>query len=151
MQIIFPLWFDTFSRHLEKGEGICFPFQVFSGYRFLLAASERKLPIAIVNIGPTRADHLTDIRVSARCGEVLPAIQLWEMRNSETLFLEAILNLSTRLITGLLEVGCLHNTTDLYLKLRNYFNIYTHSLARVWSVIQNTALALKSCLNTLKL
>uniref|UniRef100_A0A8C2GV14 Sirtuin 4 n=1 Tax=Cyprinus carpio TaxID=7962 RepID=A0A8C2GV14_CYPCA len=50
--------------------------QVFSGYRFLLAASERKLPIAIVNIGPTRADHLTDIRVSACCGEVLPAIQL---------------------------------------------------------------------------
>jgi len=53
-----------------------FLFQVFSGYRFLLAASERKLPIAMVNIGPTRADHLTDIRVSARCGEVLPAIQL---------------------------------------------------------------------------
>lgn len=50
--------------------------QVFSGYRFLLAASERKLPIAIVNIGATRADHLTDIRVSARCGEVLPAIKL---------------------------------------------------------------------------
>lgn len=53
-----------------------FLFQVFSGYRFLLAASERKLPIAMVNIGPTRADHLADMRVSARCGEVLPAIQL---------------------------------------------------------------------------
>lgn len=50
--------------------------QVYSGYRFLLAASERKLPIAIVNIGPTRADHLADVKLSARCGEVLPAIQL---------------------------------------------------------------------------
>ncbi|TRY55011.1 hypothetical protein DNTS_020752 [Danionella cerebrum] len=50
--------------------------QVFSGYRFLLAASERQLPIAIVNIGSTRADHLAEIRVSARCGEVLPAIRL---------------------------------------------------------------------------
>ncbi|XP_051562727.1 NAD-dependent protein lipoamidase sirtuin-4, mitochondrial [Myxocyprinus asiaticus] len=50
--------------------------QVYSGYRFLLAASERKLPIAIVNIGSTRADHLAEVRLSARCGEVLPAIQL---------------------------------------------------------------------------
>ncbi|XP_018613842.1 NAD-dependent protein lipoamidase sirtuin-4, mitochondrial [Scleropages formosus] len=48
--------------------------QVFSGYRFLLAASERKVPVAILNIGPTRADHLASVRVSARCGEVLPAI-----------------------------------------------------------------------------
>ncbi|KAG7326304.1 hypothetical protein KOW79_009705 [Hemibagrus wyckioides] len=45
--------------------------QVYSGYRFLLAASERRLPVAIVNIGPTRADHLAELKVSARCGEVL--------------------------------------------------------------------------------
>uniref|UniRef100_A0A1A7YAF2 NAD-dependent protein deacylase n=1 Tax=Iconisemion striatum TaxID=60296 RepID=A0A1A7YAF2_9TELE len=49
--------------------------QVYSGYRFLLAASDRKMPIAIVNIGPTRADHLADVKVSGRCGEVLSAIQ----------------------------------------------------------------------------
>ncbi|KAL4660826.1 NAD-dependent ADP-ribosyltransferase sirtuin-4-like [Arapaima gigas] len=48
--------------------------QVYSGYRFLLAASERKIPVAILNIGPTRADHLASVRVSARCGEILPAI-----------------------------------------------------------------------------
>ncbi|XP_062853975.1 NAD-dependent protein lipoamidase sirtuin-4, mitochondrial [Trichomycterus rosablanca] len=46
--------------------------QVFSGYRFLLAASERRLPVAILNIGPTRADHLAELKVGARCGEVLP-------------------------------------------------------------------------------
>uniref|UniRef100_A0A3Q4C0Q4 NAD-dependent protein deacylase n=1 Tax=Mola mola TaxID=94237 RepID=A0A3Q4C0Q4_MOLML len=49
--------------------------QVYSGYRFLLAASDRKMPIAILNIGPTRADHLTELRVSGRCGDVLSVIQ----------------------------------------------------------------------------
>ncbi|XP_004086174.1 NAD-dependent protein lipoamidase sirtuin-4, mitochondrial [Oryzias latipes] len=50
--------------------------QVYSGYRFLLAASDRKLPVAILNIGPTRADHLAKLKVSGRCGEVLSAVQL---------------------------------------------------------------------------
>ncbi|XP_028260994.1 NAD-dependent protein lipoamidase sirtuin-4, mitochondrial isoform X2 [Parambassis ranga] len=49
--------------------------QVYSGYRFLLAASDKKIPIAILNIGPTRADHLTGLKVSGRCGEVLSVIQ----------------------------------------------------------------------------
>ncbi|KAM4582121.1 NAD-dependent protein lipoamidase sirtuin-4, mitochondrial [Fundulus diaphanus] len=49
--------------------------QVYSGYRFLLAASDRKLPIAILNIGPTRADHLAELKVRGRCGEVLSVIQ----------------------------------------------------------------------------
>lgn len=49
--------------------------QVYSGYRFLLAASDRKIPVAIINIGPTRADHLAELKVSGRCGEVLSFIQ----------------------------------------------------------------------------
>ncbi|XP_026162122.1 NAD-dependent protein lipoamidase sirtuin-4, mitochondrial [Mastacembelus armatus] len=49
--------------------------QVYSGYRFLLAASDRKMPIAILNIGPTRADHLAELKVGGRCGEVLSVIQ----------------------------------------------------------------------------
>ncbi|KAL2090976.1 hypothetical protein ACEWY4_013239 [Coilia grayii] len=49
--------------------------QVYSSYRFLLAASEKQIPVAILNIGPTRADHLAQFRVSARCGAVLPTIQ----------------------------------------------------------------------------
>lgn len=59
----------------------CPPFvalQVYSGYRFLLAASDRKIPIAILNIGSTRADHLAELKVRGRCGEVLTVIQpLW--------------------------------------------------------------------------
>ena len=48
---------------------------MYSGYRFLLAAKERKIPIAILNIGPTRADHLAELKVSGRCGEVLSLLQ----------------------------------------------------------------------------
>ncbi|XP_076870604.1 NAD-dependent protein lipoamidase sirtuin-4, mitochondrial isoform X2 [Brachyhypopomus gauderio] len=48
--------------------------QVYSGYRFLLAAKERRIPVAILNIGHTRADHLAEIKVSARCGEVLSTL-----------------------------------------------------------------------------
>ncbi|XP_069000024.1 NAD-dependent protein lipoamidase sirtuin-4, mitochondrial isoform X1 [Embiotoca jacksoni] len=50
--------------------------QVYSGYRFLLAAGDRKMPVAILNIGPTRADHLAELKVSGRCGEVLSALRL---------------------------------------------------------------------------
>ncbi|CAL9704793.1 unnamed protein product [Knipowitschia caucasica] len=49
--------------------------QVYSGYRFLLAANDRKIPVAIINIGSTRADHLAQIKVSGRCGDVLSLIQ----------------------------------------------------------------------------
>lgn len=49
--------------------------QVYSGYRFLLAARDREMPVAILNIGPTRADHLAELKVSGRCGEVLSVIQ----------------------------------------------------------------------------
>ena len=45
---------------------------VWSGYRFARRAAERELPIAIVNIGPTRADDLATLKIEAKCGEVLP-------------------------------------------------------------------------------
>ena len=44
---------------------------VWSGFRFAKRAHERGTPIAIVNIGPTRADELATIKVEANCGEVL--------------------------------------------------------------------------------
>jgi len=50
--------------------------QVYSGYRFLLRAAEREKKIMILNIGTTRADHLADLRVDARCGEVLPQLSV---------------------------------------------------------------------------
>lgn len=44
---------------------------VWSGYRFVKRAAERGIPIAIVNIGPTRGDELATVKVEAKCGEVL--------------------------------------------------------------------------------
>ncbi|MEQ2194253.1 NAD-dependent protein lipoamidase sirtuin-4 [Xenoophorus captivus] len=61
------------ALHLKTPSSVAL--QVFSGYRFLLAASDRKMPIAILNIGPTRADHLAELKVKGRCGEVLSVIQ----------------------------------------------------------------------------
>ena len=46
---------------------------VWSGYRFARRASERGLPLAIVNIGPTRADDLATLKIEESCGEVLEA------------------------------------------------------------------------------
>ncbi len=44
---------------------------VWSGLRFAKRASERGIPIAIVNIGPTRADNLATLKIEKNCGEVL--------------------------------------------------------------------------------
>jgi NAD+-dependent protein deacetylase sirtuin 4 len=47
---------------------------VFSGYRFVLRASERHMPIGMINMGESRGDALADVRVEARVGEVLPRL-----------------------------------------------------------------------------
>jgi NAD-dependent SIR2 family protein deacetylase len=47
---------------------------VWSGYRFARRAAERGIPIAIVNIGPTRADELARVKVERSCGSVLSAV-----------------------------------------------------------------------------
>jgi NAD+-dependent protein deacetylase sirtuin 4 len=47
---------------------------VFSGYRFVRRASERGVPVAILNRGPTRGDPHAQLRVDARCGEALPQL-----------------------------------------------------------------------------
>lgn len=47
---------------------------VWSGYRFALRAHELGRPIAIVNCGETRADSLAQLRIDARCGDVLPRL-----------------------------------------------------------------------------
>ena len=44
---------------------------VWSGFRFVKRAAERGLPIAIVNIGPTRGDDLATLKIDANCCEVL--------------------------------------------------------------------------------
>ena len=47
---------------------------VWSGFRFVKRAAERGVPVAIVNIGPTRADDLAALKIEAKCGDVLSAL-----------------------------------------------------------------------------
>jgi NAD-dependent deacetylase sirtuin 4 len=44
---------------------------VYSGLRFVRAAHKRGIPVAIVNLGPTRGDALASLRIDARAGAVL--------------------------------------------------------------------------------
>jgi NAD-dependent deacetylase sirtuin 4 len=48
---------------------------VFSGYRFVRRAAEREVPVAILNRGPTRGDPHATLRVDARAGDALVALQ----------------------------------------------------------------------------
>ena len=47
---------------------------VMSGYRFVLRAAKLGIPVAIVNVGPTRGDAKADVRVDAPLGVVLPEL-----------------------------------------------------------------------------
>jgi NAD-dependent SIR2 family protein deacetylase len=45
---------------------------VMSGYRFVLRAAKRGIPVGIVTAGPTRGDGKADVRVDGPLGTVLP-------------------------------------------------------------------------------
>ena len=47
---------------------------VFSAYRFINQAKEARIPIGVINIGPTRADKLLDLKIEAKAGDILPKI-----------------------------------------------------------------------------
>ena len=47
---------------------------VFSGRRFVYRAVERDVPIAVLNLGPTRADDVAAVKVEERLGVLLPRL-----------------------------------------------------------------------------
>jgi NAD-dependent deacetylase sirtuin 4 len=47
---------------------------VYSGRRFIYRAQQDGIPIAIVNIGPTRADEMAAVKVEGPLGAVLPQL-----------------------------------------------------------------------------
>ena len=47
---------------------------VYSGFRFVRRARELDVPIAVINIGPTRADELIQAKLSAPAAEILPRL-----------------------------------------------------------------------------
>jgi NAD-dependent SIR2 family protein deacetylase len=62
---------------LERCDALCVigsSLAVHSGFRFVLAAEARGVPVAIVNLGPTRGDAHAQLTVDARAGELLPAV-----------------------------------------------------------------------------
>ncbi len=46
---------------------------VFSGYRFLVRAAERDIPIAIVNLGPVRGEERAALKIERATGDALAA------------------------------------------------------------------------------
>ncbi|MGN6090999.1 MAG: NAD-dependent protein deacetylase [Luteibacter jiangsuensis] len=65
---------DTAWAHLARADAMLVvgsSLMVYSGYRFVLEASRRGLPIASVNLGVTRADALLTLKVELPCGEAL--------------------------------------------------------------------------------
>lgn len=53
---------------------------VYSGYRFAHAMAEAGKPIAAVNLGRTRADHLLALKVSQSCAEALVTLSGPDLR-----------------------------------------------------------------------
>lgn len=47
---------------------------VYSGRRFVYRAREAGVPVAIANLGPTRADDMAAVRAEGRLGELLPGL-----------------------------------------------------------------------------
>ncbi|MBZ0233346.1 MAG: NAD-dependent deacetylase, partial [Deltaproteobacteria bacterium] len=62
--------FDRAEALLVVGSSLA----VFSGYRFVVRAAERRVPIAIINLGPTRGDALAAAKLEAPLGSALPAL-----------------------------------------------------------------------------
>lgn len=68
---------DAAFALLEEGDALLVvgsSLAVFSGLRFVRRAARSDVPVAIVNLGPTRGDDHACVRVDGRAGEVLPRL-----------------------------------------------------------------------------
>jgi NAD-dependent SIR2 family protein deacetylase len=62
------------TSHLEAADAVLVvgsSLMVYSGYRFVVAAHKRGLPIAAINLGKTRADPLLSLKANLPCAEAL--------------------------------------------------------------------------------
>lgn len=50
--------------------------QVYSGYRILLNCYDLGIPIAMVNIGIARGQEKAQLKISAKCGDIIPKLFL---------------------------------------------------------------------------
>jgi NAD-dependent SIR2 family protein deacetylase len=68
---------DAAWRVFGKGECLLVAgssLTVYSGRRFIYRAQETGLPVAVINVGPTRADAVAAVKVEGRLGAVLPRL-----------------------------------------------------------------------------
>lgn len=68
---------DLCYEKVEESDGMLIlgsSLTVMSGYRFVYHASLRGIPILIVNIGPTRADDIATVKISAKCSDIVKLI-----------------------------------------------------------------------------
>lgn len=63
-------WLASADALLVLGSSL----EVFSGYRFVKAAIAQGKPVAVVNLGPTRADAESTLRLEAGLADLLPAV-----------------------------------------------------------------------------
>lgn len=65
------------NQKVDKSDGVLVvgsSLHVWSGYKFIVRASERSIPIVAINVGPTRADKLLSFKINALCTKVLSQI-----------------------------------------------------------------------------
>ena len=65
---------EAAMRRLDEADAMLIvgsSLMVYSGFRFVEAAVRASKPIAAVNLGRTRADHLLELKVEASCEEAL--------------------------------------------------------------------------------
>lgn len=48
--------------------------QVYSGYRILLHSHDLGIPIAIVSIGNVRGEDKAQLKISTKCGDLIPKL-----------------------------------------------------------------------------
>lgn len=49
---------------------------VYSGYRILLHSHDMGIPVAVVNIGKVRGEEKIQLKISTKCGSVIPKLFL---------------------------------------------------------------------------
>jgi NAD-dependent SIR2 family protein deacetylase len=65
---------EVAMRHVDQADAMLIvgsSLMVYSGFRFVEAAARASKPVAAVNLGRTRADHLLELKVEASCEEAL--------------------------------------------------------------------------------
>ncbi|XP_041456855.1 NAD-dependent protein lipoamidase sirtuin-4, mitochondrial-like [Lytechinus variegatus] len=70
---------ESVFQKLEESDAVLVigsSLEVYSGYRFIHSAWEQKKPVAVINIGKTRADKLGPLKIEGRLGDIIPRIRV---------------------------------------------------------------------------